>query len=228
MKEFRLFCIRTASLKIIKHITKKVAIFGGSFNPVHNAHIHVGKYVAANEDVDEVWVMLSPQSPFKQDKTMLPDETRLALLKKSFKGIKNLKVSDFELKLPTPSYTFKTLLSLQEAYSNYTFSLIFGIDILDHFLQWQNAVQIIENHKLFAYLRPGYEDDLDLVLSKLEAGYNSIKKKEAPDLFDQLKIINGPLVDISSTEIWEKVKNKEDFSSLVPSPVYDYLNKFAI
>lgn len=172
--------------------------------------------------------MLSPQSPFKQDKTMLPDETRLALLKKSFKGIKNLKVSDFELKLPTPSYTFKTLLSLQDAYSNYTFSLIFGIDILDHFLQWQNAVQIIENHKLFAYLRPGYEDDLDLVLSKLEAGYNSIKKKEAPDLFDQLKIINGPLVDISSTEIWEKVKNKEDFSSLVPSPVYDYLNKIAI
>ncbi|MBC7391430.1 MAG: nicotinate (nicotinamide) nucleotide adenylyltransferase [Opitutaceae bacterium] len=212
----------------MKHITKKVAIFGGSFNPVHNAHIHVGKYVAANEDVDEVWVMLSPQSPFKQDKTMLPDETRLALLKKSFKGIKNLKVSDFELKLPTPSYTFKTLLSLQDAYSNYTFSLIFGIDILDHFLQWQNAVQIIENHKLFAYLRPGYEDDLDLVLSKLEAGYNSIKKKEAPELFDQLKIINGPLVDISSTEIWEKVKNKEDFSNLVPSPVYDYLNKITI
>ena len=172
--------------------------------------------------------MLSPQSPFKQDKTMLPDETRLALLKKSFKGIKNLKVSDFELKLPTPSYTFKTLLSLQEAYSNYTFSLIFGIDILDHFLQWQNAVQIIENHKLFAYLRPGYEDDLDLVLCKLEAGYNSIKKKEAPDIFDQLKIINGPLVDISSTEIWEKVKNKEDFSNLVPSPVYDYLNKITI
>ncbi len=184
--------------------------------------------MAANENVDEVWVMLSPQSPFKQDKTMLPDETRLELLNKSFAGIKNLKVSDFELNLPTPSYTFKTLSSLKESYPAYTFSLIFGIDILEHFLNWQNAVQIIENHKLFAYLRPGYEDDLDLVLSKLEAGYNSIKKKAAPDLFDQLKIINGPLVDISSTEIWEKVRNKEDFSALVPNPVYDYLNKITI
>ena len=190
--------------------------------------MHVGKYVAAKEDVDEVWVMLSPQSPFKTDKSMLPDEVRLQLLRKSFEGIKNLTVSDFELHLPTPSFTFKTLQELQSAFPGHIFSLIFGIDILDHFLQWQNAVEIIENHKLFAYLRPGYEDDLDKVLDKLELGYNAVKSPNAPDLFEQLKIINGPLVDISSTEIWQKIKSKEDFSSLVPPPVYEYLNNFTI
>ena len=184
--------------------------------------------MSENEDVDEVWVMLSPQSPFKTDKTMLPDKARFFLLEESFAGIKNLKVSDFELHLSTPSYTHKTLSNLKVAFPDFSFSLIFGIDILDHFLKWQNSVQIIENHKMYAYLRPGYEDSLDIVLSKLEAGYNSAKSEEAPELFDQLKIINGPLVDISSTEIWEKLKNKEDFSGLVPIPVYEYLNKITI
>ena len=195
---------------------------------MHNAHIQVGKYVALKEDVDEVWVMLSPQSPFKKDKSMLADNVRLDLLKSSFADITNLKVSDYELSLPTPSYTYKTLLSLQKSFPDHIFSLIFGIDILEHFLQWQNAIQIIENHKLFAYLRPGYENGLDIVLEKLESGYNEKKSKNAPELFDQLKIINGPLVDISSTEIWEKVKHKEDISMLVPQPVYEYLNKLTI
>ena len=172
-----------------------------------------------------MWVMLSPQSPFKTDKAMLPDSTRLNLLKDSFAGIKNLKVSDFELSLPSPSYTYKTLLRLNDAFPQHEFSLIFGIDILDHFLKWQNAVQIIENHKLYAYLRPGYEDSLDLVLSKLESGYHEQKQSGSPELFEQLKIINGPLVDVSSTEIWEKIRNKEDFSNLVPKPVFEYLHK---
>ena len=156
---------------------------------------------------------------------MLPDETRLSLLEKSFEGIPNLKVSDFELHLPKPYYTFKTLEKLKESFPNHEFSLIFGIDILEHLLEWRNAVKIIEQHKLLAYLRPGYEENLDKVLDKLELGYNEKKSANAPELFDQLKIINGPLVDISSTEIWERVKHKEDVSQLVPKPVLEFLEK---
>ncbi len=202
---------------------KRIALFGGSYNPVHNAHVHVGRYVAEKEGMDEVWVMLSPQNPFKKGKYMLPDETRLRLLTESFRGIPNLKVSDFELSLPKPSYTYKTLEKLKEANPDYEFSLIFGIDILEHLLEWRNAVKIIEQHKLLAYLRPGYEENLDKVLAKLETGYKEKKSANAPELFDQLKIINGPLVDISSTEIWERVKHKESIVHLVPLPVQEFL-----
>ena len=205
------------------NIHKRIALFGGSYNPVHNAHVHVGRYVAENEGVDEVWIMLSPQNPFKKGKYMLADEIRLSLLQKSFEGIPNLKVSDYELHLPKPSYTYKTLEKLKEEFPHYEFLLVFGIDILERFLEWRNAVKIIENHKLLAYLRPGYEDDLDKVLNKLEKGYEEKKSINAPDFFDQLKIINGSLVDVSSTEIWEKVKHKLDVSALVPEPVATFL-----
>lgn len=204
---------------------KNIALFGGSYNPVHQAHVQVGKYVASKEGVDEVWVMLSPQNPFKNGRFMLPDETRLDLLRKSFAGIPRLKVSDFELHLPKPSYTYKTLEKLKLEHPHYEFSLVFGIDILEHFLEWRNAVRIIEHHKLMAYLRPGYEDDLDRVLNKLEEGYNEKKSPSAPSLFEQLTIIKGPLVDISSTEIWEKVKKKEEIADLVPSEVRDFLKE---
>ena len=203
--------------------TKRIAIFGGSYNPVHNAHVSVGKYVAENEGVDEVWIMLSPQNPFKKGKYMLADEIRLSLLQKSFEGIPKLKVSDFELHLPKPSYTYKTLEKLKEEFPHYEFLVVFGIDILERFLEWRNSVKIIEQHKLLAYLRPGYEDNLDKVLSKLEKGYEEKRSANAPDFFEQLKIINGPLVDISSTEIWDKVKHKFDVSTLVPKPVAEFL-----
>jgi len=204
---------------------KRIAIFGGSYNPVHNAHVNVGRYVAEHEDVDEVWVMLSPQNPFKNGKYMLPDEVRLSLLQQSFAGIPKLMVSDFELHLPKPSYTYKTLELLKEKYPHYQFSLVMGIDILEHFLEWRNAVKIIEQHHLLAYLRPGYEDQLDNTLGKLQQGYEERKSSTAPSFFDQLKIINGPLEDVSSTEIWEKVKGKSDVAALVPKPVAEYLKQ---
>jgi nicotinate-nucleotide adenylyltransferase len=205
--------------------TKRIAIFGGSFNPVHNAHVKVASYVAEHENVDEVWVMLTPQNPFKKDQSLLPDDIRLSLLKESFKDIPNVVVSDFEFELPKPSFTFNTLEKLKEAYPNYIFSLVFGIDILAHLLEWQNAVHIVEKHQLLAYLRPGYEQSLDSILQKLEIGYNEKKSVNAPTLLQQLKIINGPLEDVSSTEIWEKVKRKEEIAHLVPSPVAKFLKQ---
>lgn len=206
-------------------MTKQIAIFGGSYNPVHNAHVSVGRYVAAKEAVDEVWVMLSPQNPFKKGRFMLNDATRMELLEKSFANITNLHVSDLELHLPKPSYTYKTLEKLKELYPDFQFSLVVGIDILEHLLEWRNAVKIIEQHKLLAYLRPGYEDNLDHVLHRLETGYNDKKSPHSPSLFEQLKIINGPLVDVSSTEIWERVKRKQSISHLVPTAVADYLQQ---
>lgn len=210
-------------MNLIKLSRKHVAIFGGSYNPVHNAHVQVGKYVSEREGVDEVWIMLSPQNPFKKGRFMLDDAVRLRLLQESFSGIPNLKVCDFELHLPRPSYTYKTLEILKQNHPDTSFSLVFGIDILEHFLEWRNAVKIIEQHQLMAYLRPGYEDNLDNTLAQLESTYNERRSRLSPQLFERLQIINGPLVDISSSEIWEKVKKKENIQQLVPTVVYDFL-----
>jgi len=183
----------------------------------------VGKYVAEKQGIDEVWIMLSPQNPFKAGKFMLDDTVRLRLLRESFKNIPNLKVSDFELYLPRPSYTYKTLEHLKHDHPSTEFSLVFGIDILEHFMEWRSAVKIIEQHKLMAYLRPGYEKNLDKTLSTLQENYNERKTAAAPNLFSQLEIIKGPLVDISSTQIWEKVRKKEPVGNLVPECVEHFL-----
>lgn len=204
---------------------KRIAIFGGSYNPVHNAHIQVGKYVAEKKGVDEVWIMLSPQNPFKAGKFMLDDNVRLRLLQESFANVANLKVSEFELHLPRPSYTYKTLEHLKQQYPDTEFSLVFGIDILEHFMEWRSAVKIIEQHKLMAYLRPGYEENLDTTLFNLQQSYNARKLPNAPDLFSQLEIIKGPWVDISSTQIWEKVRKKEEIGHLVPECVTHFLKR---
>jgi nicotinate-nucleotide adenylyltransferase len=205
--------------------TKRIAIFGGSFNPVHNAHVKVVSYVAQHENVDEVWVMLSPQNPFKKVQSLLPYDIRLSLLRESFKEIPNVVVSDFELGLPKPSYTFNTLAKLKEVYPHYIFSLVFGIDILMHLLEWYNGVHIIEQHQLLAYLRPGYEHSLDMILQKLEKSYSEKKSANAPSFSQQIKIMQGPLEDISSTEIWKKVNRKEKITHLVPPPVAKFLEQ---
>ena len=95
----------------------KIGIYGGSFNPIHFGHIGLAKWVAENTDLDEVWLMVSPNNPLK-DKNILADEQeRLAAAKQAIgDGLlaigKRIIVSDFEFHLPRPTYTANTLRAL--------------------------------------------------------------------------------------------------------------------
>ena len=78
----------------------KTGLFGGSFNPIHNGHIALAKYLQQKAGLSEVWLMVSPQNPLKQQADLLDDDQRMALTQTAIQGIEGIKASDYEMRLP--------------------------------------------------------------------------------------------------------------------------------
>lgn len=133
----------------------KVAIYGGTFNPIHKGHTGIAKAVCKAGLVDEVWLMVSPLNPLKRDQQtdLLPTDVRLHMANLATAGIPRLKVSDFETRLPVPSYTYNTLQELQRAYPGHTFSLLVGEDNWERFDHWFKAAEILTEHDIIVYGR---------------------------------------------------------------------------
>ena len=127
---------------------KKIGIYGGSFNPIHTGHISLAKQIINIAKLDEVWFVVSPQNPFKQNSlSLISDEIRLELTRKALEGEQQLKVSDCEFHLPRPSYMWHTLLALSSQHPDAEFNLIIGADNWAVFDKWYHATDIIQNHK---------------------------------------------------------------------------------
>lgn len=135
----------------------KIGIYGGSFNPIHFGHIGLAQWVIEHTDLDELWLMVSPNNPLK-DKNILADEQdRLLEAKEAIeqlgdKGI-GIVVSDFEFTLPRPTYTANTLRELQKQYPEHDFTLIIGEDNLEIFDKWREYQYILDNYRIFVYPR---------------------------------------------------------------------------
>jgi nicotinate-nucleotide adenylyltransferase len=166
----------------------KIGIYGGSFNPIHFGHIGLTQWVIENTDLDEVWLMVSPNNPLK-DKSILADEQlRLQEAKETIRQLDyNAKdkiiVSDFEFKLPRPTYTANTLRSLVKEYPEHEFTLIIGEDNLGIFDQWRECQYILDNYRIFVYPRHG------------------CKPYKIPSAKELRILKNAPFFDISSTEL---------------------------
>ena len=96
---------------------RRIGIFGGSFNPIHLGHLAVAQRVVDQGLVDEVWLMVSPQNPLKQAATDLaPEQDRLALARQAVEDFPHIVAADFEMQLPRPSYTWRTMEALRHHY----------------------------------------------------------------------------------------------------------------
>lgn len=167
----------------------RIGIFGGSFNPIHTGHTRLGQWLVRKNYVDELWFMVSPLNPLKQDSTeLLPDELRLQLARLAVEGKAGLRVSDFEMHLPRPSYMVHTLAQLRQAYPQHEFLLIIGADNWLRFNQWRNSEEIMLHHRLLVYPRPGYALD-------------------AASMPQGVSLVATPLFDISSTQIRQAIAN---------------------
>lgn len=163
----------------------KIGIYGGSFNPVHFGHVGLARWVIENTDLDELWLLVSPNNPLKPAGILAPEAERLAAVQEAVKDIPHVKASDFEFSLPRPSYTANTLRELQRAYPEHTFTLVIGEDNLAIFDQWREYEYILQNFRVFVYPR------------------NQIHPIN-PDLLNKpniLFLMDAPLFDISSTAI---------------------------
>ncbi len=166
----------------------RIAVFGGTFNPIHNGHTELARTLVTQGLADEVWIMVSPQNPLKGNDAADYDD-RLAMARLATKDMKGIVVSDFERHLPVPSYTINTLTRLSETYPQHRFSLVIGADNWNRFTRWYQADRIMAHYPILVYRRPGYTLDLSA----------------APEGSD-IRMVDTPLYDISSTEIREGLK----------------------
>ncbi len=133
---------------------KRIAIYGGTFDPVHVGHGLVASSVLRAGLADEVWLMVSPRNPLKQGRELSPEETRLAMARLAAQRMPGLKASDFEFSLPRPSYTAFTLKRLREAYPDCDFRILIGSDNWLLFDHWKEPRQIIADFGVIVYPRP--------------------------------------------------------------------------
>jgi len=179
----------------------RVGIYGGSFNPVHFGHVGLAKWIIENTDLDELWLLVSPNNPLKPPGMLAPEEERLAGVKEAIKNIPHVKASDFEFSLPRPSYTANTMRELQKAYPDYEFTLVIGEDNLAIFDQWREWEYILANFRIFVYPRresPSGEAGLTTKCSySPQDGLTGCSQSVKELLF----LKNAPLFNISSTEL---------------------------
>ena len=166
----------------------KVGIYGGSFNPVHFGHVGLAKWVIENTDLDELWLLVSPNNPLKSAGLLAPEAERLAAVQEAVKDIPHVKASDFEFALPRPSYTANTLRELHKKYPEHEYTLVIGEDNLAIFDQWREWEYIASNFRVFVYPRRGSSKIEDLRF-KIE------------DFLSLIFLKDAPLFDISSTAI---------------------------
>lgn len=183
-----------------------IGLFFGSFNPIHTGHLAIARYLLEKGYCCQVWLVVSPQNPLKQNRELLEGEKRLEMVRKAVADDNRLSVCDIEFSMPSPSYTADTLQVLEKKYPDKNFVLIIGGDNLRNFHLWKDYRKILERHSLLVYPRPGVE-------------------VTEPD-WKNVTLVDAPLSDVSSTEIRRKVQQGEDISAWVPLAIQDQVKEY--
>jgi nicotinate-nucleotide adenylyltransferase len=177
----------------------KIGLFFGSFNPIHHGHLMVASFIANHTDLQQIWLVVSPQNPHKTQTSLLNEYDRLHLAQLAIEDDAQIKVSDIEFKLPKPSYTIDTLTYLQEKYPQHQFHVIMGSDSFQNLPKWKNFEALVKNYQFIVYRRPGFDITED---------YGA-----------DMQYLEAPMLELSATLIRNNCKDGITIRYLVPEQV---------
>lgn len=186
---------------------KTIGIFGGTFDPVHQAHVQVVESILLSNMCDEIWILPAAESPFKTNRASTPFRHRYEMARLAFAHLDRVKLNDVEKKLEKPSYTYKTLSYLKKQHPDYRFRLCLGSDNLVSFHKWECYREVLEIADLIIAKRPGFEP-------------GQVDKQ----ILEKCTFIDHKPVSLSSTEAREYMKIG-DTSYPLPDAVLQYIQE---
>lgn len=179
-----------------------IALLLGSFNPIHNGHLAIARYVADRGLADMVWFVVSPHNPLKSANDLAPFEHRVAMVRLAIDAEPRFEVCDIEQHMPRPSYTINTLRELQKHYPEHKFNILCGSDIYDQLDTWREPNAIREMVGFLIYPRGG--------------GHHSDVMSDAPQF------------DISATDLRTMISRQSTPTGLLPSTVLQYIDSHGL
>lgn len=181
-----------------------IVLYFGSFNPIHTGHLIVASQVADRPEVDNLWLVVSPQNPFKKKDDLWNESIRLKLVQQAIENDPRLSCSDIEFTLPRPSFTIDTIKILKQLYPTCVFSILIGSDHLPSLPKWKDFDVLAAQHHFYIYPRLNFPIDAQFLPHHV--------------------IIDSPMIDLSATYIRELIDQNKSVRYIVPSAVEDYLS----
>ena len=178
----------------------KIAVYSGSFNPLHIGHLAILDFLTRKAGFDKVYMVVTPQNPFKEASDTGPARYEAAVEAVRRHPELRVQVEDIELRMPPPQYTYRTLDALREREPENSFTLVIGADNLDSFPRWREHAHILREYGVAVFPRKGYHRGwLKARLMKEDPSY-------------RITLLKAPLVTISSTQIREGLSEGKDMS----------------
>ena len=194
---------------------KQVGIMGGTFDPVHNAHLALAEQAYSQFSLDEVWMMPNGNPPHKRNHSQADVKHRMEMLRLAIDGIPYLKLCDLEQSGKSYHYTYETMSILNQTYPDHQFYFIMGADSLFDFDEWREPGIICRECILLAATRDHCRRDE--ILRRIE---------ELHEKFDaDIRVLNTPNMDVASEEIRKRIRSREDVSDMLPEDVEGYIRR---
>lgn len=199
----------------MESIVKKIGIMGGTFNPIHIGHLLLAERAMEDKELDEVWVIPTGCSYMKRNVDVVSGEERYAMTKLAVADQDRIRCLDIEIKRCGYTYSYETLEQLQNEYPDDEFYFIFGADCLFTIEKWKYPERIFGICKVIAAVRNGSS------IVEMEQ-----KRKELEERFHaQISLLPFPNLEISSTNLRERIRQGKSVRYLIPDAVIDYIEE---